>query len=35
MWYVLASDIDFSSRKIEEETNEYGSKEYSLWYNLK
>lgn len=35
MWYVLASDIDFSSRKIEEETNEYGSTEYSLWYNLK
>lgn len=33
--YVLASDIDFSSRKIEEETNEYGSTEYSLWYNLK
>lgn len=35
MWYVLASDIDFSSQKIEEETNKYGSKEYSLWYNLK
>lgn len=35
MWYVLVSDIDFSSRKIEEETNKYGRTEYSLWYNLK